>query len=119
MSTLIYQILGALSGLVLYWSVSPQKKDWSTFVSLVFGSVIATVGAPFTASYLSRYGPFTESPDGLFVAAAINGLVILPAVRYISLRANKDEEKKPDCYNTECPKTDCSLGAVRNTENDK
>jgi hypothetical protein len=95
MSTLFYKALGALSGLVLYWSVSPQKKDWSTLISLVFGSVIATFGAPFTASYLSKFGPFHESPDGLFVAAAINGLLILPVVRFISVKAHKGEVPNP------------------------
>jgi uncharacterized membrane protein YeaQ/YmgE (transglycosylase-associated protein family) len=95
MSTLLYKILGALSGLVLYWSVSPQKKDWSTFTSMVIGSVVATIASPFTAEYLSKYGPFNTSADGLFIAAAINGVFILPAVRFISAKANKGELPNP------------------------
>jgi hypothetical protein len=95
MSTLVYKILGALSGLVLYWSVSPQQKNWSTLISLVFGSIIATVAAPVTLSYLIKFGAFNESPDGLFVAAAINGLFILPVVRFVSVKAHKGEFPNP------------------------
>lgn len=96
MSTIVFKLLGALSGLILYWSVSPSgTRTRSTVLSMALGLVIATVAAPFTAMYLSKFISVQESPDWLFVAAALNGLVILPTVRFLSVKANKGEVPNP------------------------
>ena len=93
MSNLVYKILGALSGLVLYWSVSPPQTSRSTPVSLLFGSIIATAASPATLKVLIKFGVSEDLPDGLFIAAAINGLFILPVAKFVSVKASSRRKR--------------------------
>ena len=88
MSNFLYKFLGAVSGLILFWSVTPRIRGELSFVSIFITVVISTVGAPLTLGALSRYGPFTESPESLFIAAALNGLALIPLARYLSVKSS-------------------------------
>lgn len=94
MSSLLYKVLGSMSGLVLFWSVSPGIRGELSYLSLFTSLVIATIGAPLTSGALAKYGPFTDSPESLFIAAAINGLLILPAARYLSVKSDSKPKEK-------------------------
>jgi len=87
MSDFVYKLLGAVSGLILFWSVAPKIRGELSYVSLFMTVVIATVGARLTSGVLANYGPFNDSPESLFIAAALNGLALLPLARYLSAKA--------------------------------
>jgi len=83
-------LTGAAAGLALYWSVSPQVKNYKTFISMIIGFFLSAAGARLTISILSTWFPgILPSSESYFFAAAFNGVIILPFATYINKRAEK------------------------------
>lgn len=89
------KLSGAASGIALYWAVSPMRLNRRLVLALSTLLVISVVGAPFTAEYMDKFFSVTKELDGLFLSAAFNGIIILPAIKFLNSRSSSPE-KEPE-----------------------